>query len=249
MIKDRDLKTVAHPDFKNVIDKKLESFVSRFYSEVEGGDHLLKSKDINLEYYKRNVIEIILRLRMKRWIDALTIHYFTKHNPFLAKKWAAYTEDEMLHDEMFIKDLERLGVSHEEVYATDPMFSTKLLQGYFYYGLEHEGRPLASLSSSYFIEKMSIYTQPDWIENIEKRLGKGMAKGQHAHVSHDIEDDHSLFVWNVLMKFVESDQDKKKVEEHIENVFTLFCAFYTELYRNTIAKTESESAVVNVLTN
>ncbi|NUT53637.1 MAG: hypothetical protein HOV94_41070 [Saccharothrix sp.] len=226
----------------------LRDMVERFYREVEGGDHLYRAKDINLDYYKRHTIEIILRLRMKRWIDALTIHYFTKHNPVLAKKWAAYTEDEMLHDSMFAKDLERVGVSKEEIYSTEPLFTTKLLQGYFYYGLEHEGRPLASLASSYFIENVSLMTQPKWIENIEDVLGSGMAKGQQAHVDHDLEDDHSDFVWDVLMSFVESEDDKRRIVDHITNVYRLFCAFYLELYQRTVKGEVEDVPLLEALT-
>ncbi|MEV4843694.1 iron-containing redox enzyme family protein [Micromonospora matsumotoense] len=237
-----------HAEFKQEVDELLREMVQQFYREVEGADHLFRAKDINLAYYQRHVIEIILRLRMKRWIDALTIHYFTKHNPVLAKKWCAYTEDEMLHDSMFAKDLERVGVSREEIYSTEPMFSTKLLQGYFYYGLEHEGRPLASLSSSYFIENVSLMTQPGWIENVEQVLGAGMAKGQQAHVNHDLEDDHTDFVWDVLMTFVHTDDDRRRVVEHITNVYRLFCAFYTELYHRTVLQQDGAFAVVKALT-
>ena len=237
-----------HAEFKQEVDELLREMVQQFYREVEGADHLFRAKDINLAYYQRHVIEIILRLRMKRWIDALTIHYFTKHNPVLAKKWCAYTEDEMLHDSMFAKDLERVGVSREEIYSTEPMFSTKLLQGYFYYGLEHEGRPLASLSSSYFIENVSLMTQPGWIKNVEQVLGAGMAKGQQAHVNHDLEDDHTDFVWDVLMTFVHTDDDRRRVVEHITNVYRLFCAFYTELYHRTVLQQDGAFAVVKALT-
>ncbi|MEV5448097.1 hypothetical protein AB0N23_37190, partial [Streptomyces sp. NPDC052644] len=101
--------TNEHAAFKQEVDELLRQMVQQFYREVEGADHLFRARDINMAYYQRHVIEIILRLRMKRWIDALTIHYFTKHNPVLAKKWCAYTEDEMLHDSMFAKDLERVG--------------------------------------------------------------------------------------------------------------------------------------------
>lgn len=237
-----------HVEFKKEVDAMLRDMVERFYREVEGGDHLYRAKDINLDYYKRHTIEIILRLRMKRWIDALTIHYFTKHNPVLAKKWAAYTEDEMLHDSMFAKDLERVGVSKEEIYSTEPLFTTKLLQGYFYYGLEHEGRPLASLASSYFIENVSLMTQPKWIENIEDVLGSGMAKGQQAHVDHDLEDDHSDFVWDVLMSFVESEDDKRRIVDHITNVYRLFCAFYLELYQRTVKGEVEDVPLLEALT-
>ncbi|MBB5957155.1 hypothetical protein FHS29_003748 [Saccharothrix tamanrassetensis] len=236
-----------HAEFKKEVDALLHDMVERFYREVEGADHLFRAKEINLGYYKRHVVEIILRLRMKRWIDALTIHYFTKHNPVLAKKWCAYTEDEMLHDSMFAKDLERVGVGKEEIYSTEPLFTTKLLQGYFYYGLEHEGRPLASLASSYFIENVSLMTQPKWIANVEERLGAGTAKGQQAHVDHDLEDDHGDFVWNVLMTFVETEDDKRRIVEHITNVYKLFCAFYTELYQRTVKGEVDDVALLEVL--
>ncbi len=237
----------AHAEFKQEVDAMLRNMVERFYREVEGADHLWRGQQINMDYYKRHIIEIILRLRMKRWIDALTIHYFTKHNPVLAKKWCAYTEDEMLHDSMFAKDLERVGVTKDEIYSTEPMFTTKLLQGYFYYGLEHEGRPLASLSSSYFIENVSLMTQPKWIENVESVLGSGIARGQQAHVNHDLEDDHTDFVWNVLMTFVETEDDKRRIIEHITNVYKLFCAFYLELYLRTVKGATNDASVVEIL--
>jgi hypothetical protein len=242
MIKDIDFNVTSYPDFKAKIDKDLQSMVKRFYKNVPGADYLKDSKEINVDYYKRSIVEIILRLRMKRTIDALTIHHFTKYNPFLAKKWAQYTEDEMLHDKMFSADIERLGMTTEDIYTTDPYFSTKLLQGYFYYGIEHEGKPLASLVSSYFIEKMSLLTQPDWMENVERVLGKGSAKGHIAHIQHDIEDDHSDFVWNVVSTFIESDKDMEKVSEHLENIFQLFCMYYTEIYNDFFLKSSKSTA-------
>jgi hypothetical protein len=232
MIKDVDFSKTELPDFKKSVDKKLFGMLGDFYDNVPGATYLKDAKEINVEYYKRSVVEIILRLRMKRTIDALTIHYFTKTNPFLAKKWAQYTEDEMLHDRMFAADLKRLGMSEEEIYSNKPYLSTKLLQGYFYYGIEHEGRPLASLTSSYFIEKMSLYTQPSWMENVESVLGKNSAKGHLAHIKHDIEDDHDGFVWNVIMTFVRSDEDKQKIMEHLEDVFQLFCSYYSEIFND-----------------
>jgi len=247
MMHDADLKGDKLPKLRERVDRMLGQLHEEFYKTVDGGSHLATAEQINREYYKRHVIEIILRLRMKRWIDALTIHYFTKHEPFLAKKWAQYTEDEMLHDRMFVKDLEQMGITLEDVYREKPLFSTKLLQGYFYYGLEHEGRPLASLCSSYFIEKMSQVTQPRWLENVENRLGKGSAKGQIAHVNHDKEDDHVSFVWNVIATFVKSESDEEEIVGHIHNVYKLFCAFYTELYHTTIAKTDASSAIIGQL--
>ncbi|WP_315708209.1 iron-containing redox enzyme family protein [Brenneria uluponensis] len=231
-----------HSEFRSRVDSLIASLINTFLETVSGACHQKDGKEINIEYYKRNLIEIILRLRMKRTIDGLTIHYFTKHNPPLAKRWCEYTGDEMLHDALFASDLKKVGVSKNEVYSTEPLLSTKLLQGYFYYGFEHEGRPLASLCSSYFIESASEKTQPDIINNIEKVMGKEYVRGQRAHVDHDAEDDHIDFVWDVLVKTATLPEDEEKILTHIDNVYKLFVMYYEELYQLTFDKAN----IVNV---
>jgi hypothetical protein len=225
--------SLPHPELRARIDALIDNFITRFHTEVPGATHQERDREINLAYYKRNLVEIILRLRMKRTIDALTIHYFTRNNPRLAKKWCEYTGDEMLHDTMFASDLERVGVSREQIYAHEPLWPTKLLQGYFYYGLEHEGRPLASLCSSYFIEYASQKTQPQIIANLEQALGPDFVKGQRAHVDHDDDDDHIDFVWEVLTQTAQLPQDEPRIVDHLTNIYKLFDLYYRELHALT----------------
>ena len=119
------------------IDKDFNNYIAEIYNEIPYARHQMDSENINMEYYKRHSFETPIRIKLKRTIDALVIHYFTKTNPKAAKDWANYTDDEMLHGKMFGKDIERLwGVSFEEVMSTEPLLATKLLNGYFYYHLE-----------------------------------------------------------------------------------------------------------------
>jgi hypothetical protein len=228
--------TTAYPELRARVHELLDGMIEQFYQKIPSATHLKSAERVDQEYYKRFTTEIILRLRMKRVIDGLTIHYFTKHDPRLAKKWCQYTEDEMLHDSMFLADLERLGATREQVYGTEPFLATKLLQGYFYYGLEHEGRPLASLSSSYFIEYTSSRTQGKWLDNVEKSLGKEAVKGSRAHVDHDDDDDHVDFVWDVLTSFVKTKADEEKIVSHLKNVYHLFMMFFIELHNTVFDK-------------
>ena len=224
------------PAARQRIDALLDGMISEFYDKIPFASHLGSASQVNVEYYKRFTVEIILRLRMKRVIDGLTIHYLAKNNPRLAKKWCHYTEDEMLHDGLFLSDLERLGMTREQVYGTEPFFATKLLQGYFYYGLEHEGMPLASLSSSYFLEYTASRTQELWLDNIEQSLGEGAVKGSRSHVDHDEEDDHTAFVWDVLSAFITTEDDVKRIEGHLRGVYHLFMMFFVELHAATVEK-------------
>src|SRR5687768_9669552 len=115
--------------FREKVDKTLDQMIEKFYTDAPYANYQKDSKEIDLNYFIRHSIETVLRIRHKRMIDALVIHYFTKHNPKLAKAWANYIEDEMLHGQMFARDIEKLcGLKLDEIYQNyQPLFSTQLL--------------------------------------------------------------------------------------------------------------------------
>lgn len=221
-------------EFRNQVDAYLDSAIVEFYKTVPYARHQLDSADINLDYYKRHNIETILRLRRKRTIDAYAIRYFTKHDPVQAKAWAHYTDDEMLHDKLFAADLAKVGVSHDEIYSTEPLLATKLLTGYLEYGMEFEDSPLALITSVYFVEYTTTRTQPDWIANLERSMGAENLKGARAHVGTDINDDHDTFVWRVLTSLVTTPADEEKVLEHLRNVFWLWKLYFVEIHQKVV---------------
>lgn len=224
------------PELRIRVDTLLDTLIQKFYDEVPFAQHQLCGQELHLEYYKRHNIETILRIRMKRTIDALAIRYFTKHDPVRAKAWSTYTADEMLHDTFFVQDLEKVGASREEIYSQEPLFTTKLLMGYLLYGLEYEGSPLALVSSVYFVEYTTAKTQPLWLDNLAKLLGEEKVKGARAHVHTDLDDDHADFVWEVLISLVKTSEDEAKVFDHIKNVYRLYEAYFTELYQRVVER-------------
>src|SRR5262245_5748759 len=116
-------------------DSMIDSRIQKFYREVPYSRHLRESPELNIQYYKRHMIETCLRIRLKRLVDVYAIQYFVKNDPIRAKAWAHYIEDEMLHDAWFAADLEKIGVSKEEIYSTEPLLATKLYMGYLLYGV------------------------------------------------------------------------------------------------------------------
>jgi hypothetical protein len=212
------------------VDTYLDACIEDFYKSIPFATHQLESTSVNLEYYKRHNIETILRLRRKRTIDALALRYFTKVDPVAAKAWAHYTEDEMLHDVLFAK----VGVEKEQIYGTEPMLATKLLTGYLQYGLEYEGTPLALITSVYFVEYVTTRTQPMWLDNLEKVLGKDRIKGQRAHVGTDLDDHHDDFVWHVLESLLTTPEAEEKVLQHMADIARLWQLYFVELYTVTV---------------
>lgn len=224
-------------NLRNEVDSLLDQMIIRFYAVAPMGKYQKDSEQIDLDYFVRHTIETVLRIRHKRMIDALIIHYLAKHQPNLAKYWAKYTEDEMLHGHMFARDLQRLvGLTIEDIYNKySPLFSTKLLNGYFYYTLEHEG-PMAAIASAYFLEYTTRRTQPDWLDNLEKIFGTENLKGARGHVNHDIKDNHNDFVWQVLEALIKNEEDKKLLFEHLNHIYGLFLAYFQDLYQQTFGK-------------
>jgi hypothetical protein len=229
----------TNPELRTRVDAYLDACIRDFYKNIPYARHQLDSIDINIDYYKRHNIETILRLRRKRTVDALAIRYFTKVDPEAAKLWAHYTDDEMLHDKLFAADLAKVGVERDEIYATEPMLATKLLTGYLQYGIEYEGTPLALIASVYFVEYTTTRTQPDWLNNLEKSLGKDKIKGQRAHVGTDLNDQHDDFVWGVLETLIKTPADEEKVLRHLEDIYCLWQMYFLELYKLTVNPQEA----------
>jgi hypothetical protein len=227
---------VVRAELQQQVDGILDRYIKEFYEKVPYASHFLTASQLDMRYYKRHTIETILRIRRKRTIDAHVIRYFTLNDPPTAKKWAEYTDEEMLHDRLFLADLEKVGVSADEVYSTDPFLATKLLNGYFLYFLEFEGTPLAAIASAYFLEYTARKTQPDWLDNLDEIFGKDNTKGARTHVNYDIDQDHTGDVWNVLMSLVRTEADEQRLLRHFDDLYELFTMYFSEVYTATRAE-------------
>src|SRR2546421_267321 len=240
------MSTTLRPELRAKVDGMLDALIDRFYQEVPYAKHQLAEGKLDLDYYKRHNIETVLRIRLKRIVDAYAIRYFTKHDPVQAKAWAHYTDDEMLHDAMFVRDLEAVGVSKPAIYATEPLLATKLLMGYLLYGIEYEETPLAHIASVYFVEYTTTKTQPRWLDHLETILGKEKIKGARAHVGTDLEGEHADFVWEVLMSLVKTPAEEARVIDHIRNVARLYVAYFTELHEQVVAQKTGQAPELRV---
>lgn len=233
---------VSKPELRERVDARLDELIVKFYNEVPYATHFVSGEKIDLEYYRRHNIETILRIRRKRLVDAYAIRYFTLHDPRSAAAWCHYAEDEMLHDHMFLRDLQKVDVTADEAYSTEPMQATKMMMGYLLYGMEYDGTPLALLTSVYLIEYVSVLTQPKWLDNMAKDIGEDNLKGARAHVSTDVDDDHADFVWEVLVTLLHDDRDERRMFEHIDALYDLWAMYFTELYEMTIVADGADGA-------
>lgn len=220
----------SQSDLRGHINTLLDNFITRLYLESPAARHLRESSAVDPEMFKAHTVQTILRIRLARMADAKAIFLFTKSDPLAAQRWAKYAEEEMLHDKLFLKDLKKLGMEEATIYATQPFLATRLLQGYLYYTLEHEG-PMGLIAKAYFLEYTSRATQSEWNANIRRSLGPDAVRGADAHINIDVGEDHATDVWDVLVSLVNRPEDEARLEAHIHTFAGLFTAYFAELGR------------------
>ncbi|MDV5140774.1 iron-containing redox enzyme family protein [Chimaeribacter arupi] len=161
------------------------------------------------------------------------LHKISQVNAEAAQLYAAYQDEEMLHDTLFMQDAESLGVTKETIYATEPSFYTRLLTGFLYFVAEHE-KPLGVVCYSYLVEYTTQKITPKQIKALSDALGDDKIMGQAAHLNTDLVEDHTQDMWDILSKLIESDQDIADVKRYFSEIQELLKMFFVELHENTL---------------
>ncbi|KVN39739.1 hypothetical protein WJ63_29935 [Burkholderia pyrrocinia] len=234
------LNAAASAQLRGEIDALIDRQIDTWYETVPYAAHL-EGKTIDSEYYRRHLIETAWRIRLLRVSESKALAEIAKRSPEAAQIWANYEREEMLHDDLFVQDLERAGVSRETFLATEPYLSTKLLTGYFSYLLDHEG-PLGVVAYSYLVEYVNVKLEPRKIEALKDSLGEQHIGGQIAHSHTDINDDHPGEVWAAIRYLLRNDEDIHALKRYLVEHQTVLALYFKELYDDKIASTLKAAA-------
>lgn len=234
------LSAAASVNLRGEIDKIIDEQVEQWYRTVPEAAHL-EGKDVNSAYYKRHLVETAWRIRLLRVAEAKALVEVAKVSPEAAQIWAHYEQEEMLHDDLFIQDLQRVGVSREEFLATEPYLSTKLLAGFFSYLLDHEG-PLGVIAYSYLVEYVNVKLEPRKLEALKGSMGESKIVGQVSHSHTDINDDHPGEVWAALRFLIRGEQDIAALKRYLAEHQKILAMYFSELYLDTLAKPQDRAA-------
>ncbi|KWK50998.1 hypothetical protein WT81_26490 [Burkholderia stagnalis] len=234
------LNAAASAQLRGEIDALIDRQIDTWYETVPYAAHL-EGKTIDSEYYRRHLIETAWRIRLLRVSESKALAEIAKRSPEAAQIWANYEREEMLHDDLFVQDLERAGVSRETFLATEPYLSTKLLTGYFSYLLDHEG-PLGVVAYSYLVEYVNVKLEPRKIDALKGSLGEQNIGGQIAHSHTDINDDHPGEVWAAIRYLLRTDEDIHALKRYLTEHQTVLALYFKELYDDKIASTLKAAA-------
>ncbi|PMS23199.1 hypothetical protein C0Z18_03090 [Trinickia dabaoshanensis] len=234
------LNAVASAALRGEVDALIDRQIDTWYETVPYAAHL-EGKTVDSEYYRRHLIETAWRIRLLRVSESKALAEIAKRSPEAAQIWANYEREEMLHDDLFIQDLERAGVTRETFLATEPYLSTKLLTGYFSYLLDHEG-PLGVVAYSYLVEYVNVKLEPRKIDALKGSVGESNIGGQIAHSHTDINDDHPGEVWAAIRYLLRSEDDIAALKRYLDEHQTVLALYFKELYEDKIASTLKAAA-------
>jgi hypothetical protein len=142
-----DTLTAARAHLERVAEEKMEDLfrAAPMSREFHHGCWLDRS------YYARHLVETVLRIRLNNEVDAYGLYKIGSKDNKLAAVLAQYLAEEYGHEEMFVADIERFGLSKEDVDNTDAFPATKELIGFLYLAIKQDG-PLATMIWNWFVE-------------------------------------------------------------------------------------------------
>jgi hypothetical protein len=230
------LNAAASAALRAEMDAQIDRQVEEWYQSVPEAAHL-EGKNVDSAYYKRHLVETAWRIRLLRVAESKALAEIAKRNPQAAQIWANYEQEEMLHDELFIDDLAKVGVSREEFLAVEPYLSTKLLAGYFSYLLDHEG-PLGVVAYSYLVEYVNVKLEPRKLVALKESVGETNIGGQISHSHTDINDDHPGEVWAAVRFLIRDEQDIESFKRYLAEHQRILAMYFEELAADTLAVRE-----------
>ncbi|UJR53378.1 iron-containing redox enzyme family protein [Dickeya zeae] len=226
------LSTEKSQQVKREIDDFLDTKIIEWNNTVPSAKHL-ENKEVNNDYYKQTLIEHCWRIRLMRSAQCNALHKISKFNAEAAQLYAAYQDEEMLHDTLFMQDAESVGISKETIYNTEPSFYSRLLSGFLYFVAEHE-KPLGVVCYSYLVEYTTQKITPKQIKALSESIGKEKINGQAAHLNTDLVEDHTQDMWDILSLLIESDEDVQDAKRYFSEIQELLKMFFVELHNKTI---------------
>ncbi|WNI18653.1 iron-containing redox enzyme family protein [Actinacidiphila sp. ITFR-21] len=187
------------------------------------------------DYYRRHLVETVLRIRLNNEVDAYGLYKVGWQDHRLASTLARYLAEENNHEGMFLKDLDKFGLSKADIDAIRPLPSTEYLMGYMYFSINNDG-PLPTTVWNWFVEWYSDRYNPGITKYAAEVFGEDMVRGSHAHIAYDEAHDHDELMWSTVERAVSGWGSFDTAARHLVNFVDLIGLYFTELHDETVGK-------------
>lgn len=220
---------VSRHELARCLDEVMEAEAAEFLARVPYASHLTDGQPLDIEYYIRHRIETIKRIRLSARTDALALSRMIVEDYDAARLWGRYICEELEHDEMFLADLEKHGVTAAVVDATSPFPATRRTIDYIERHIETSGS-IAAVAYSIFVEWNSArYSQPAVLKAAAAFSSEHVA-GSHAHLAIDQDEDHYDVMVEIAHRLLRGSDPDDVLVPLIRDLAALFRRYFEELY-------------------
>jgi hypothetical protein len=224
----RDLLT----EMKGHLDWQMEE---RLFGRVPFAREFHTGEATDLAYYRRHLMETVIRIRLNNEVDAFCLHKIAHDDHKLAGQLATYLAEELGHEDLFLADLKRLGVSREQLDATPPFIATRKLIGFMYHSIDKDG-PMPTMTWNWLVEWYSDKFNKTIAQKAAAEFGDQSVKGSMAHLGIDDHEDHVSLMFGTVEATIHSDKDVTRAKEYLTTYVELVVEYFQELYDATIGK-------------
>lgn len=193
------------------------------------------------EYFIRHKAETVLRIRLNNEVDSYALFKVGSKNDALAAKLAQYLAEEYGHENMFTRDLQKLGLTMEALNAMPVFPATAKLMGYLRLAADSRG-PAPTTVWDYFVEWYSDRYNQVILDRATAELGKEYTRGSQAHLDFDEEHDHDELMFRTVSLAVEAFGTPEQAYQDLEVYIDLIGDYFQELYDSTVGLRENAAA-------
>jgi hypothetical protein len=218
---------------RDQLEKVTAARMELLFERVPGTREFHEGKWIEPQYYQRHLLETILRIRLNNEVDAYGLYKIGYKDNKLAATLARYLAEEYGHEGMFLRDLERFGLSKDQVDATRVFPATEKLIGYLYFAINQHG-PLPTMIWNWFVEWYSDRYNGVITDHAAEVFGSEMVRGSHAHIAYDESHNHDDLMWSAVERAISGWGDYETAENYLVNFIDLIGDYFRELYEGTV---------------
>lgn len=222
----------ANPSLRQRFHETAEREMQRLFARVPSAKDLHEGKWLSTEYYRRHLLETVLRIRLNNEVDAYALYKIGYKDNKLAATLARYLAEEYGHEEMFLRDLKKFGMEKSEVDSTPPFETTKQLIGYLYLAINEDG-PLPTMVWNWFVEWYSDSYNKRITQSAAESCGDEMVRGSMAHILYDESHDHDDLMWRTVEQAVKRWGGEAKALHYLSRFVHMIGDYFQELYDST----------------
>lgn len=215
------------------LESRAAELMEKQFDRVPNLREFHEGKWMDRDFYKRHMIEAVLRIRMCNVADAYALYKASYGDYRLAAKLARYLAEEIGHEGMFVHDLERFGVTLDEINATEVFPATAKVMGYIRLQTEVRGPAPAALWD-WYLEWYSDRYIPDITEAASRDFGADTTKGASAHLGVDDDQGHDELMFETTAEAVELYGNAESAYADLETYFDLSGEYFEQLYAATV---------------